>query len=44
MSLHSSTLSCIEANQIVLFIRNAVCLAEKQQIPIIIFGLTLPEL
>jgi hypothetical protein len=34
MSLHSDTLFWFRANQYVLFLRNAMCLAEKQQIPI----------
>jgi hypothetical protein len=35
MSLHSDTLSRFRANQSLLFLLNAVCLAEKQQIPIL---------
>ena len=38
MSLHSDTISCFLANQSLLFLLNATCLAEKQQIPI--FDLT----
>jgi hypothetical protein len=38
MSLHLDTLSWFRANQSLLFLLNAVCLAEKQQIPI--FDLT----
>ena len=37
MSLHSDTLSWIRANQSLLFLLNAVCLAEKQQIPILYY-------
>jgi hypothetical protein len=35
MSLHSDTLVWFRANQSLLFLLNAVCLAEKQQIPIL---------
>jgi hypothetical protein len=35
MSLHSDTLFWFRANQSLLFLRNAACLAEKQQIPIV---------
>jgi hypothetical protein len=35
MSLHSDTLSWIRANQSLLFLLNAVCLAEKQHISIV---------
>jgi hypothetical protein len=38
MSSHSDT--WFRANQSLLFLLNAVCLAEKQQIPILVFGLT----
>ena len=34
-SLHLNTLFWFQANQSLLFLLNAVCLAEKQQIPII---------
>ena len=37
MSLHSDTSFWFRANQSLLFLLNAVCLAEKQQIPIIFF-------
>jgi hypothetical protein len=40
MSLHLGTLFWFRANQSLLFLLNAVCLAEKQQIPILVFGLT----
>ena len=40
MSPHSDTLSWFQANQSLLFLLNAVCLVEKQQIPISVFGLT----
>ena len=41
MSLHLDTLSWLRANQFLLFLRNAVCLVEKQQITnFIVFGLT----
>ena len=35
MSLHSGTLFWFRANQFLLFLLNAACLAEKQQIPIL---------
>jgi hypothetical protein len=35
MSLHSDTLFWFRANPSLLFLRNAACLAEKQQIPIL---------
>ena len=35
ISLHSDTLSWFRANQSLLFLLNAVCLVEKQQIPIL---------
>jgi len=35
MTPHSDTLSCLRANQSLLFLLNASCLAEKQQIPIL---------
>jgi hypothetical protein len=44
MSLHSDTLYWFRANQSLLFLLHAVCLAEKQQIQISVFGLTRPEL
>jgi hypothetical protein len=45
MSLHSDTLFWFWANQSLLFLLIAACLAEKQQIPIfIVFGLTQPGL
>ena len=37
---HSDTLSWLRANQYLLFLLNAACLAEKQQIPIVVFGFT----
>jgi hypothetical protein len=40
MLLHSDTLFWFRANQSLLFLLNAVYLAEKQQIPILVFGLT----
>ena len=41
MLAQSDTLSSFGANQSLLFLLNAVCLVEKQQIPIlIVFGLT----
>jgi hypothetical protein len=36
MSAHSDTLSWFRANQSLLFLLDAVCLAEKQQIPILL--------
>ena len=44
MSLHSDTLFWFRANQSLLFPLNVVCLAEKQQKPILVFGLTRPWL
>ena len=44
MSLHSDTLFWFRANQSLVFLLNAACLAEKQQIPILVFGLTRPGL
>ena len=44
MSLHLDTLSWFKANQSLLLLLNAACLAKKQQIPISIFGLTRPGL
>jgi hypothetical protein len=41
MSFHSDTLFWFRATQSLFFLLNAVCLAEKQEIPIsIVFGLT----
>jgi hypothetical protein len=40
MSLHSDTSFWFQANQSLLFLLNASCLAEKLQIPILVFGLT----
>ena len=40
MSSHSNTLSWFRVNQPLLFLLNAACLAEKQQIAILVFGLT----
>ena len=40
MLLHSDTLFWFRASQSLLFLLNAVYLAEKQQIPILVFGLT----
>ena len=40
VSSHSDTLSWFRANQFLLFLLIAVCLAEKQQIPILVFSLT----
>jgi hypothetical protein len=42
--LHSDTLFWFRANQSLLLLLNGVCLAEKQQIPILVFGLTKPGL
>ena len=42
MSLHSDALSRFRANQSLLFLLNAACLAEKQQIPIFQF-MVLPD-
>jgi hypothetical protein len=39
MSPHSDTLSRFRANQSLLFLFNAVCLAEKQHILMLVFGL-----
>ena len=39
MSLHSETLFWFTANQSLLLLLSAVCLAEKQQISILVFGL-----
>ena len=44
MSLHLDTLSWFKANQSLLLLLNAACLAKKQPIPISIFGLTRPGL
>ena len=44
MSLHLDTLSRFRANQSLLFLIDAACLAEKQQIPISVFSLTRQEL
>jgi hypothetical protein len=44
MSHHSDILFWFGADQSLLFLLNAACLAEKQQIPNIVFGLTRPEL
>ena len=38
-SPHSDTLYWFQANQTLLFLFNAACLAEKQHIPILVFGL-----
>jgi hypothetical protein len=43
MSLHSDTLFWFRANQSLLFLLNAACLAEKQQIPIL-YSLVWPDL
>ena len=42
MSLHSDTLFWFRANQSLLFLLNAACLAEKQQIPIL-YSLVWPD-
>ena len=42
MSLHSDTLFWFRANQCLLFLLNAACLAEKEQIPIL-WSLVLPN-
>jgi hypothetical protein len=42
MSLHSSTLFWFRANQSLLFLLNAACLAEKQEIPIL-YSLVWPD-
>ena len=39
MSLHSNTVFWFRANQSLLFLLKAACLVEKQQIPILVFGL-----
>ena len=45
MSLNTDTLFWFRVNQFLLFLLNAACLAEKQQIPIfIVFSLTRPWL
>jgi hypothetical protein len=47
MSPHSDTLSWFRADQFLLFLLNAACLPEKQQISIciyIVFGMTQPGL
>jgi hypothetical protein len=44
MLLHSNTLFWFRANQSLLFLLNAACLTEKQQIQISVFGLTRPRL
>ena len=45
MSPHSDTLSWFRADQSLLFLLNAACLLEKQQIAIcIVFGMTRPGL
>ena len=45
ISSHSDTLSWFRANQSLLFLFNAACLAEKQQITnFVVFGLTRPGL
>jgi len=44
MSLHSDTLYWFQANQSLLLLLNAAYLGEKQQIPILAFGLTQPGL
>jgi hypothetical protein len=40
MSLYLDTLSWFRSNQSMLFLLNTACLAEKQQIPLLVFGLT----
>jgi hypothetical protein len=40
MSLHWDTLFWFRGNQSLLLLLNAACLAEKQYIPIFVFGLT----
>ena len=42
MSPHSDTLFCCRANQSLLYLLIAACLAEKQQIPILM-SLVLPD-
>jgi hypothetical protein len=44
MSLHSDTLFWFRAIQSLFFLLNAACLAEKQQIPILVFGLLEPTI
>jgi hypothetical protein len=44
MSLHLDTLFWFRADQSLLFLLNAACLVEKQQIPISVFALTWPGL
>jgi hypothetical protein len=44
MSLHLDILFWFRDNQSLLLLINAACLAEKQQIPILVFGLTQPGL
>ena len=44
MSLHLDTLFWFRADQSLLFLLNAACLVEKQQIPISVFVLTWPGL
>jgi hypothetical protein len=45
MSLHhSDTLSWFRTNKSLFLLLKAACLAEKQQIPISVYGLTQPEL
>jgi hypothetical protein len=45
MSLHTDTLFLFRANQFLLFLLNAACLPEKQQISIcIVVGMTRPGL
>jgi len=40
MSLHMDTLSWFQANQSLFVLLNAACLAQKQQIPILVIGFT----
>ena len=40
MSLGLDTLSRFQSSQSLLFLLNAVCLDEKQQLPILVFGFT----
>jgi hypothetical protein len=42
MSLHSDTLSRFWNNQSLIFLLNAACIADKHQIPILVFDLTRP--
>ena len=44
MSLHSDTLFWFRANQSLLFLLNAAYLSDKQEMPILVFGLTRPGL